>query len=136
MISLADFISEHRGAIERDLLTETGYELDDIGRSLSWGALKSFLSRVQPGSALNHELNPGIAEWSTALKTNMILADMFDMLSMIYTQLRVIASHKRGQPPKPYKRPWEKDRNIQHYGKGALPAKEMREWIKQKQKAG
>lgn len=81
-------------------------------------------------------MNPDIAEWSTTLRTNMILADLFDMLSMIYAQLRVIASHKRGQPPKPYKRPWEKKKNIQHYGSGALPANEMREWIKQKQKAG
>lgn len=127
---------EHREAVERDLLTETGYKLDDVGRTLSWGALKSFLSRVRPDSALSHELNPDIAEWSTALRTNVILADIYDMLSMINAQLRVIASHKRGQPPKPYKRPWEKDRNIQHYGSGALPAKEMREWIKQRQKAG
>lgn len=136
MISLADFISEHREAVERDLLTETGYELDDVGRSLSWGALKSFLSRVKPGSSLGNELNPDMTEWSTTLKTNAILADIYDMLSLINAQLRVIASHKRGRKPEPYKRPWIKDHDDRKIGKGALPLSDMREWIKQRQKAG
>ena len=136
MIGLADFIAEHRGAVERDLLAETGYELDDVGRSLSWGALKSFLSRIKPGSALEYELDPDMAKWSTTLKTNEILADICDLLSVISAQLRVIASHKRGKKPEPYKRPWLKDNNNQKIGKGALSITDMREWIKNRQKAG
>ena len=136
MIGLADFIADHRGAVERDLLAETGYELDDVGRSLSWGALKSFLSRIKPGSALEYELDPDMAKWSTTLKTNEILADICDLLSVISAQLRVISSHKRGKKPEPYKRPWLKDSNNQKIGKGALSITDMREWIKNRQKAG
>lgn len=79
-------------------------------------------------------MNPEAAEWSTATKTNAILADIFDQLSMVNAQLRVLITHKRGKPPKPYKRPGQEDKNKQHFGKGALPITEMREWIKNRQK--
>lgn len=136
MISLAEFVEEHREAIERDLLTETGHELSDVGRSLSWRALMSFLSTAKPGSALSNELNPDMTEWSTTLRTNALLADIFDQLSIVNSNLRLLISHKRGKKPEPYKRPWMKDTNSRHIGKGALPVTDMREWIKQRQKAG
>lgn len=134
MISLAEFIEEHREAVEHDLLIDTGHELDDVGRSLSWGALKSFLSSSKPGSALGNELKPEMTEWSTALKTNAILADIFDQLSVLNTKLSVLVTHKRGHRPEPYPRPWLEDRKRRRYGKGALPITEMREWIKIKQR--
>lgn len=136
MISLASFVDEHREAIERDLLTETGHELSDVGRSLSWRALMSFLSTAKPGSALSNELRPDMTEWSTTLKTNIILADIFDQLSIVNANLHVLITHKRGKRPEPYKRPWMENRNNRHIGKGALSVTDMREWIKQRQKAG
>lgn len=136
MISLANFVAEYREAVERDLLTETGHELNDVGRSLSWGALKSFLSTAKPGSALSNKLNPDMTEWSTTLKTNALLADIFDQLSLVNSNLRFLISHKRGKRPEPYKRPWLKDVNRQHIGNGALSVTDMREWIKRRQKAG
>ena len=132
MIGLANFVEEHRGAIERDLLTETGHELRDLGSTLSWGALKSFLSTIQLGSALGGELSPEMTEWSTRAKTNAILADIYDQLALVNSNLRVLISHKPGRRPTPYKRPGDKEK--QRIGKGALPANKMREWIENKRK--
>ena len=132
MISLANFVDEHRGAVERDLLTETGHELRDVGGALSWGALGSFLSSIQLGSALAGELNPDMAKWATRAKTNEILADIYDLLAIINANLHVHITHKPGKKPKPYKRPGDKDKR--HIGKGALPLSKMREWIESRRR--
>ena len=133
MIGLAEFISEHRGAVERDLLG-TGYSLDDVGASLSWDALKSFLSYVKPDSAVYRELHPELSEWSTTLRTNVILADIYDQLSITNTMLRSYMSRKRVKQPDPYKRPWVRNGNIRKMGKKPLGSvKEMREWIAKRQ---
>ena len=52
MMSLARAVLEHRGAIEYDLLTKTGHNVDDIGRVLPWDALDSFFKHLEPSSAL------------------------------------------------------------------------------------
>lgn len=127
MIGLANYIEDHREAIERDLLVETGRELGDVGGALSWGALKSFLTNVKPGSALAAEINPALAEWATTTKTNAILADIFDQLSMVNASLRVLITHKPGRQPTPYKRPGKKEEK--HIGKDALPSSKMRSWL-------
>ena len=133
MIGLAEFISEHRGAVERDLLG-TGYSLDDVGASLSWDALKSFMSYIKPDSAVYRELHPELSEWSTTLKTNVILADIFDQLQITNALLRTQLTHKKQKAPDPYKRPWVKNGNIKHIGKKPLASvAEMREWIRQRQ---
>jgi hypothetical protein len=131
IIGLARFVEEHHEAIERDLLTETGHELNDVGRTLSWGALASFLSTVKVGSALGNDLNPELAEWATQGKTNAILADIYDQLSLANMYLRMIATRKRGRKPEPYKRPGAK-RNEKRIGKGALSVQDMRAWIRKK----
>lgn len=135
MIGLAEFINEHRGAVERDLLTETGHELSDVGSTLSWSALRAFMSSTKPGSALSGELNPEMTEWSTVAKTNAILADIFDQLSIINANLRVLITHKPGRRPEPYKRPGDNKKETQRIGKGALRgAQAMREWIESRRK--
>lgn len=134
MIGLTNFIDEHRGAVERDLLIETGHELRDVGSTLSWGALKSFLSSVRMGSALAEDLNPDMVEWSTRAKTNTILADIYDQLSLVNANLRVLITHKPGRKPEPYKRPGMKEKNIKRIGSEPLPVSKMREWIENKRK--
>ena len=47
IISLAEFANEHYKALECDLM-RCGYELKDVGRSLSWGAF----FYVQPWSGV------------------------------------------------------------------------------------
>jgi hypothetical protein len=133
IIGLTNFINENREAVESDLLA-TGYTLDDVGASLSWDALKSFLAYARPDSALYRKMNPEMSDWSTITKTNFILADIFDQLSIVNMYLRTIVTHKRGKPPEPYKRPGAKKTNTQHMGKAPLAnITEMREWIRQRQ---
>ena len=133
MIGLAEFIGEHREAVESDLLN-TGYTLDDVGASLSWDALKSFLTYVRPESALFRDLHPELSEWSSTLRTNIILADIFDQLGVTNALLRTLISRKKSKPPEPYNRPWAKQKNTKHFGSKPLGSvEEMRKWIKKRQ---
>ncbi len=111
-------------------MISTGYTLDDVGASLSWDALKSFLTYAKPDSALFRKLNPELSEWATTMKTNFILADIFDQLSVANMYLRTLITHKKGKQPEPYKRPGEKKKKTQHIGKKPLPnIEEMRKWL-------
>ena len=133
IIGLADFIEENREAVENDLLS-TGYTLDDVGVSLSWDALKSFLTYARPDSAIFKKLNPEWSEWSTALKTNIILADIYDQLSITNMMLKTLITHKKSKPPEPYKRPGDKNRRAKRMGSKPLSTvSEMREWIEKRQ---
>lgn len=106
MISLARFVTEHYEAIDYDLLTKTGYSLDDVGGRLSWSALYSFILKNENG-ALLRELRPDISIWGTTAKTNALLADIYDMLAAINANLCAKGSGKRPKRPKPYPRPGE-----------------------------
>lgn len=75
-----------------------------------------------------------MSEWGTSIKTNFILADIFDQLSVTNAMLRVLVTHKKGRQPEPYKRPGAKKTKTQHMGSAPLAnITEMREWIKQRQ---
>lgn len=126
-------MNEHREAIQYDLLTETGYQLRDIGQTLSWGTLNSFLKNEQLDSALVREMHPEEAAWGTRTKTNAILADIFDMLANINANLVSIGSGKPAKKPKPYPRPKRRNQDDQkHFGRGALPVNELQEWFEKK----
>lgn len=90
------------------MLTETGYSLDDVGRSLSWGALGSFLHRAKPDSAIAEETNPEIAEWSTVFKTNVILADIYDALTWFHATMMAKGTPHYPKRPKEYERSFRK----------------------------
>ena len=136
IVSLAAFVTEHSGAIEYDLLTKTGHELQDVGRTLSWNALASFVMNVGGDSALSREMNADYHIWATATKTNGILADIYDMLAQINANLVAIGERKPSKTPKAYPRPGveEKQENVKHFGKGALPKGEFRKWLEKKRK--
>lgn len=71
--------------------------------------------------------------WGTQLKTNLILADIWDMLAQINANLVAIGSGDPAKKVKPYPRPVpQKPENEQHYGRGALPADELHKWIEGK----
>lgn len=108
ILSLANAIKEHREAIERDLLTYTGYQLSDLGGALDWSAMRSFMHNLPIDSAMGHELHPEYAPWATQTKTNAILANIFDVLSQINANLVAIGSHEPAKQPKPYPRPQQK----------------------------
>ena len=134
IVSLAAFVAEHAGAIEYDLLTKTGHELRDVGSTLSWDALASLIFHSGEESALARELDEEYSLWTTRMKTNGILADIYDMLAQINANLVAIGSRTKAKPVKPYPRPGmeEKRGDTQRIGKGALPKGEFRKWLEQK----
>lgn len=78
------------------------------------------------------ELEPEWAQWAGTMKTNAILADIFDLLAMINANICAMGSGKKAKKPKAYKRPGDKDK--QKIGKNALPADQLREWFDNKRK--
>lgn len=132
MISLAAFVTEHDEAIEYDLLTRTGYELRDVGSTLSWQALASFITNIEESSALARELNEEYYTWSSTLKTNGILADIFDILAQINANLVALGKRSASKPVPPYPRPGMEEKREERIGKGALPKEELKEWIERK----
>ena len=110
-----------------------GYELKDVGHSLSWGALHSFITNMGPESATARDLDPDLHRWSTTFTTNRILADIYDMLAMINANIVAAGSHKAAKKPKPYPRPGKKNSG-DHYGKDAVPVDELRRLYAEKRK--
>ena len=111
-------------------MIKTGHCLDDIGRTLSWSALGAFLNHIDVNSETARELDPDLAAWAGTLKTNAILADIHDILSLINANLVAMGAGKRATKPQPYKRPGDKDK--QKIGKNALPPDQLREWFAKK----
>ena len=133
IVGLAQFVKDHRKAIEYDLLTKTGYQIRDIGRTLSWDALDSFLSNLRLDSALMREDDRKVSEWATTTKTNAILADIYDILARINANLVAIGSNKPAKEPKSYPRPNERPREDEkRIGSKGLPPAELRKWMKEK----
>lgn len=128
-----DVIVEHPKALEGDLL-KAGYELKDIGHSISWGALFSFVSRLETDSCLAAEMVPDIHSWSTRLKTNIILADIYDVLALINANIVAIGTHEKTKKPNFYKRPNSSDDVGDRYGEGAVPVDELRRSFAEKRR--
>ena len=136
IISLVDFVSKHDKAITFDLLTKTSYTLDDLGGELSWFALSSFIENLDTNSALARDLKKSTG-WESTLQTNVILADIFDLLQAINSNLCAIGGSKQHRKVKPYPRPFGKgDESTKKIGKDPLPLNQLKEWIKGKQSNG
>ena len=129
IIGLARFVKDHDGALEYDLMTRTPYSLEDLGGALSWGALRSFIYHLGTDSALARDLGKATG-WESTLKTNAILADIYDLLQVINSNLVNFASRgKTKKKIKPYPRPGKGDDN-KRIGKGAITLDAMREFIR------
>ena len=101
--------------------------MNDLGGRLSWSALLSFISNLQPDSALAREVG-GYSGWESTLKTNLILADIFDVLNSIAHGL----SGKKTRI-KPYPRPFDKEKDKKKIGSGSLrTVTDLRHWIEEK----
>ncbi len=106
-----------------------------MGASLSWEALGAFVRHLSPESATVAELRPEMGNWSTRLRTNMLLADLFDLVQQINANLAAMAEHRKAKKYKPYPRPWRAKDGEKHFGQGALPPAELHEWIEEKRRA-
>jgi len=126
-LSLVEFIEEHGEALTYDLMTRTCYTLDDVGGALSWRSLYSFIKHLDTNSALARDLGKSTG-WESTLKTNAILADLYDLLQAINANLVRLGGGKV-KNIKPYPRPGKDDNNTTKFGKGALPVDELHAWI-------
>ena len=96
-------------------------------------SLDSFLKHLPGDSALAKELEKATG-WETTVKTNAILADIYDLLQLINVNLIAFASGgKQRRKIKPYPRPGREDNTQRKIGKGAMPFNELREWIRGRQ---
>lgn len=75
-------------------------------------------------------MDPDLSKWAGPLKTNALLADIYDILAMINANLCAMGSGKRATKPKPYPRPG--DNNTKKIGKNAMPAEQLRAWFDQR----
>lgn len=83
-------------------------------------------------SALARDLGRSTG-WEDTIKTNAILADIYDLLQVINANLIAIATNgKKKKRVKPYPRPGKDDNNERKIGKGAMPLNDLREWIRRK----
>lgn len=132
IVGLAEFADEHAEALTYDLITRTHYQLEDVGGALSWSSLASFVKNLGTDSALARDLDKATG-WESTIRTNAILADIYDLLQVINANLVAFASGgKKRTKIKPYPRPGgEKDKK--RMGRGALPLDQLREWIKERQ---
>lgn len=127
------FCEDHSEAISYDLITRTTYQLDDAGGALSWSSLNAFVKNLGSDSALARDLGKQTG-WEDTLKTNAILADIYDLLQAVYITLVSMATNgKTKKHLKPYPRPGKDENNTRKIGKGALPFKDLRDWIKERQ---
>ena len=120
ILSLVQTINEYDRALEYDLMTRTGRTLSeyiDMGAA-GMVALLSLINYLPMDSQLRQAMDPQdeVGEWSTTKKTNMILADLFDVF--------VSANTKKGHKAKQYPRPKQK-RKI---GSDAIPISEFWDW--------
>jgi hypothetical protein len=114
------------------LISSAGIEIGDIGGSLSWGAFGSFIKHSSTDSALFRELHPEVEDWGTRLRSNIILADIFDVLAQINSNLIAGFSQKKSKKPEKYTRPWAK-KKFKKIGT-AVKRNELHEWMEMKRR--
>ena len=106
--------------------------MDDVGGELSWFALSSFVQNLGTDSALARDLGKSTG-WEDTVKTNAILADIYDLLNVINANLCGLGGSRSHKKIKPYPRPGKDGNNKRKVGKGAMPYNDLRQWIKERQ---
>lgn len=104
--------------------------MDDVGGELSWFALSSFIRNLDSGSALARDLGKSTG-WENTLQTNILLADIYDLLQRIDADLCRLGGGKK-KKIKPYPRPKKDKSDDKKIGKGALPYNELQKWFEEK----
>lgn len=111
-------------------MTMTRYTLQDVGGALPWGALLHFVQFVPRTSALSREMNPTTDDerWAQGHATAAILADMYDLLNQLNTNLASRGSGHRPARVKPYPRPWAKSKGERRIGRDPIPIADFEAW--------
>lgn len=90
------------------------------------------MRHLDPDSETALELEPDLVKWAGRMKTNALLADIYDMLAMINANICAMGSGKKAKKPKAYPRP--NDSEKKSIGKKGLPPEELRAWFDKKRK--
>lgn len=101
-------------------------------------ALSHFVAHLPADSATVCEASgyDGMHSWSSHVRTNAMLADVYDNISALRYTL-VASRSKRGKRPKrpkPYPRPWREDKGTKRFGKDAIPVSQFGDWWAEKVK--
>ena len=95
---------------------------------------QSFIKYLGSDSALARDLGKSTG-WEGTIKTNAILADIYDLLQVIRAEIVALGGTKP-RKIKPYPRPGADEDKKRKLGKGAMPLTELRKWIKERQEHG
>ena len=106
----------------------TDHNLQDVGGALPWGALLHFVQYLPRTSTLSCEIAPTTDEerWAQGHATAALLADIYDLLNQLNTNL--CSQGKRATQVKPYPRPWTKGKGERRIGRDAIPISEFEDW--------
>lgn len=128
---LALAIERHGSAFEHDVMAATGRTLSEFIEQGPPGvvALAHFLAHIGPDTATWHELEgSGARMWSSTLKSNAVLADLFDVVSLVNRNIVQSGSRSRVKNPRPYPRPWDAD--TERIGHGPVRVSQFWDWWK------
>ena len=88
----------------------------------------SFIKNLDTNSALARDLGKSTG-WETTLKTNEILANIYDMLQSINVNLvRFISRGKKNPKITPYPRPGKGDNSTRKIGSDPMTPDDLRKW--------
>lgn len=135
MTALVEVLEDRADALDYDLMTFTGRTLDEYMQQGAAGivALCDFIKHLSTDSALFRTTRDGMHEWSETVKTNMLLADIYDNLTAMRYQFVSSKSKKKPRRPDPYPRPWAKPRK-KKIGKDPVKVSKFWKWWDSKKK--
>lgn len=120
LISLLLIVARYSLALEYDLMTKTAYTLDDLGRSLTWRALFSFVCGLDKTSLLWQQMNGDKKEealWEKQALIPQLLALLIDEVRNMQYIYASSHSKKPIKQPEPIPRPHiKKNSDTKHYG--------------------
>lgn len=108
-----------------------GMTLQDVPQRIPWTALRSFVTHLGQTSALFRELNPEYSEWFAEGKTRAMLADIYDAIANLaysFAKANTPKNKRKPKEPKPYPRPWLKNKDKKTIGRDPIPIKDFDAW--------
>ncbi len=135
IVSLAIVMDDHASALDFDLMTMTGRcmrEWTDIGAA-GMVALVHFVRHLDARSALiaeTREHGEELREWSCGLRTNSLLADLYDEIAHLLVSFARVHSKHKVHDPKKYPRPWLDDDSDERrkFGKDPIKIADFADW--------
>lgn len=124
-------ILKHTGELEYDLMTLTGFTLDDLGERLTYRALFSFIQNLPKTSALWKATHPNdidYALWESQEIVPQLLARLSDQISQLAWMYSSANTTKKQPKPKPLTRPGVESAKEEVYGKDPIPISQFNDW--------